>query len=125
MWLSLVERYVRDVEVASSNLVTSTIKIKGCESIPLFLWSRYSSRGWLLHSNNCKFAFTVRRSTSSLVRRRTSESSHLQNKCEYLVTRISPNLYTSRKRELIGLYRNVLSFSVSEDLACYPLRITR
>ena len=24
MWLSLVERYVRDVEVASSNLVTST-----------------------------------------------------------------------------------------------------
>ena len=26
MWLSLVERYVRDVEVASSNLVTSTIE---------------------------------------------------------------------------------------------------
>ena len=26
MWLSLVERYVRDVEVASSNLVTSTKK---------------------------------------------------------------------------------------------------
>ena len=26
VWLSLVERYVRDVEVASSNLVTSTIK---------------------------------------------------------------------------------------------------
>ena len=25
VWLSLVERYVRDVEVASSNLVTSTI----------------------------------------------------------------------------------------------------
>ncbi len=25
MWLSLVERYVRDVEAASSNLVTSTI----------------------------------------------------------------------------------------------------
>ena len=24
VWLSLVERYVRDVEVASSNLVTST-----------------------------------------------------------------------------------------------------
>ena len=28
MWLSLVERHVRDVEVASSNLVISTIKIK-------------------------------------------------------------------------------------------------
>ena len=28
VWLSLVERYVRDVEVASSNLVTSTIKSK-------------------------------------------------------------------------------------------------
>ena len=26
VWLSLVERYVRDVEVASSNLVTSTRK---------------------------------------------------------------------------------------------------
>ncbi len=26
VWLSLVERYVRDVEVASSNLVTSTKK---------------------------------------------------------------------------------------------------
>jgi hypothetical protein len=25
VWLSLVERYVRDVEVASSNLVTPTI----------------------------------------------------------------------------------------------------
>ena len=25
VWLSLVERYVRDVEAASSNLVTSTI----------------------------------------------------------------------------------------------------
>ena len=28
VWLSLVERYVRDVEAASSNLVTSTIKIE-------------------------------------------------------------------------------------------------
>ena len=28
VWLSLVERYVRDVEVASSNLVTSTKKGK-------------------------------------------------------------------------------------------------
>ena len=26
VWLSLVERYVRDVEAASSNLVTSTVK---------------------------------------------------------------------------------------------------
>ena len=29
VWLSLVERYVRDVEVASSNLVTSTKKGTG------------------------------------------------------------------------------------------------
>ena len=28
-WLSLVERYVRDVEVASSNLVTPTIENSG------------------------------------------------------------------------------------------------
>ena len=27
VWLSLVERYVRDVEVASSNLVTPTIRL--------------------------------------------------------------------------------------------------
>ena len=43
MWLSLVERYVRDVEVAGSNPVTSTTKIRICESksgffVPLF-WS--------------------------------------------------------------------------------------
>ena len=30
MWLSLVERYVRDVEVASSNLVTSTKNQREC-----------------------------------------------------------------------------------------------
>ena len=29
VWLSLVERYVRDVEVASSNLVTPTIENSG------------------------------------------------------------------------------------------------
>ena len=28
MWLSLVERFVRDEEVVSSNLVTPTIKIR-------------------------------------------------------------------------------------------------
>ena len=38
VWLSLVERYVRDVEVASSNLVTSTIKQKRMQTHPfLFL----------------------------------------------------------------------------------------
>ena len=37
MWLSLVERYVRDVEVASSNLVISTIKQK-IGACPLFLF---------------------------------------------------------------------------------------
>ena len=35
VWLSLVERYVRDVEVASSNLVTSTINGDSTES-PFF-----------------------------------------------------------------------------------------
>ena len=39
VWLSLVERYVRDVEAASSNLVTSTIKTKR-EACPLFLFLR-------------------------------------------------------------------------------------
>ena len=34
VWLSLVERYVRDVEVASSNLVTSTKKSKGEHLLP-------------------------------------------------------------------------------------------
>ena len=36
VWLSLVERRVRDAEAASSNLVTSTIKAKR-EASPLFL----------------------------------------------------------------------------------------
>ena len=31
VWLSLVERYVRDVEVASSNLVTSTTGSAGAQ----------------------------------------------------------------------------------------------
>ena len=38
VWLSLVERYVRDVEVASSNLVTSTKKEKKCREVLLFLF---------------------------------------------------------------------------------------
>ena len=37
VWLSLVERYVRDVEVASSNLVTSTILALRSVSQSLFL----------------------------------------------------------------------------------------
>ena len=42
VWLSLVERYVRDVEVASSNLVTSTIKGKDrlCGLFLLYLTSK-------------------------------------------------------------------------------------
>ena len=43
MWLSLVERYVRDVEVASSNLVISTKK----EQTPLrclFFFCLYALR---------------------------------------------------------------------------------
>ena len=36
MWLSLVERYVRDVEAASSNLVISTKKEKGWFICPFF-----------------------------------------------------------------------------------------
>ena len=43
VWLSLVERLVRDQEVASSNLVTPTIKRGGMS--PLFLWSER----WYLH----------------------------------------------------------------------------
>ena len=38
VWLSLVERYVRDVEVASSNRVTSTIK-KRCPFRVPFLYA--------------------------------------------------------------------------------------
>ena len=38
VWLSLVERYVRDVEVASSNLVTSTKKEKKYRKVLLFLF---------------------------------------------------------------------------------------
>ena len=34
VWLSLVERYVRDVEVASSNLVTSTINKRTLNECP-------------------------------------------------------------------------------------------
>ena len=37
MWLSLVERYVRDVEVASSNLVISTKKGKTPKGVFPFL----------------------------------------------------------------------------------------
>ena len=36
MWLSLVERHVRDVEVASSNLVISTKNIEGALKHPLY-----------------------------------------------------------------------------------------
>ena len=46
VWLSLVERYVRDVEAASSNLVTSTIKAKR-EAPPLFLLLKLGTQVWL------------------------------------------------------------------------------
>ena len=52
VWLSLVERYVRDVEVASSNLVTSTKK----RAPPLWRCSLFACawrlRAWLLPCNN-------------------------------------------------------------------------
>ena len=38
VWLSLVERYVRDVEVASSNLVTSTKIKKGRLTLPFLIF---------------------------------------------------------------------------------------
>ena len=69
MWLSLVERYVRDVEVASSNLVISTIKTKERHRLSFVFMMRCSSSPWL--RSNCKFAYPVRRSPSSLGRRRT------------------------------------------------------
>ena len=39
MWLSLVERHVRDVEAASSNLVTSIIEFgcRYCDAVSAFL----------------------------------------------------------------------------------------
>ena len=43
VWLSLVERYVRDVEVASSNLVTPTSFLLSAESalrLPSAVWKR-------------------------------------------------------------------------------------
>ena len=43
MWLSLVERCVRDAEVASSNLVISTIK-KGSVKLPFFMVGRMEMR---------------------------------------------------------------------------------
>ena len=47
VWLSLVERYVRDVEVASSNLVTSTIKAKMRGNASHFCFdSGYSNLSW-------------------------------------------------------------------------------
>ena len=42
MWLSLVERYVRDVEVASSNLVTPISFTDSSESVFLFPFSSFS-----------------------------------------------------------------------------------
>ena len=38
VWLSLVERYVRDVEAASSNLVTSTKIRKGRLALPFLIF---------------------------------------------------------------------------------------
>ena len=40
VWLSLVERYVRDVEVASSNLVTSTKKSNGDSVSVAFFYTK-------------------------------------------------------------------------------------
>ena len=79
VWLSLVERYVRDVEVASSNLVTSTIEKRIAFAILFSMVEVTFERAWLLQSNSCKFAFTARRSGSSLTRRRASESSPQAN----------------------------------------------
>ena len=62
-------RFVRDVEVASSNLVISTIKTKERQRLSFVFMMRYSSSSWL--RSNCKFAYPVRRSPSSLGRRRT------------------------------------------------------
>ena len=42
VWLSLVERYVRDVEVASSNLVTPTTHLLGIQYFEYFLFSDLS-----------------------------------------------------------------------------------
>ncbi len=77
MWLSLVERHVRDVEAAGSNPVISTNRKstrKGC----FFYWSRWRFRNWLcLH--NCRFAFRLLRSASLLARRRSAEFSPQAN----------------------------------------------
>ncbi len=45
VWLSLVERYVRDVEAASSNLVTPTIMKTPEYSFPEFLIVKNYSTG--------------------------------------------------------------------------------
>ena len=47
VWLSLVERYVRDVEVASSNLVTPTWK-RSEQSLLFLLYFRAFSDIWLI-----------------------------------------------------------------------------
>ena len=51
MWLSLVERHVRDVEVAGSNPVIST-KGKGTPSGVPFPLVEAAPRAWLLQSND-------------------------------------------------------------------------
>ena len=50
VWLSLVERYVRDVEAASSNLVTSTKKRKDRYGVPAIEQVRH----WCLYWFGCE-----------------------------------------------------------------------
>ena len=66
--LKNVKFRLRDVEVASSNLVTSTKKQKGA-MLPFVFCLWVLKFPWLLLATT-KFAYPTRRSTSSLVRRR-------------------------------------------------------
>ena len=101
---------LRDVEVASSNLVTSTKKRMGCYRIPFVFCLRVLKFGLVVVSNNGKFTYPAHRSTSSLVRRRARESRSAEELPCHLDQKESTVLATVFSLCLCGIFGLVVIF---------------
>ncbi len=105
VWLSLVERYVRDVEAAGSNPVTSTISVRTRFFAGFFFYTHL--RGDWVRTSRCSPVdhgrFCIHLSPRAEVRgtrhgTALPESSHLDHFCKNPVLRRVLFLYSSARR---------------------------
>ena len=80
MWLSLVERYVRDVEVASSNLVISTKIKEGRLALPSLIFVCFLRFELLKRLRLIALRWQNNETLQILGAKRSSESCHLDQK---------------------------------------------